>query len=103
MEENLDEFDYMIINVEYLLNGRLSNRIYNYIFETQTNYHSEYQATIPLATLLNASGKQSGIVIPFGGSSMVDGTLLYQWCVRDDGFIMNSKYSGEHIVFYCVI
>ena len=25
MEENLDEFDYMIINVEYLLNGSLKN------------------------------------------------------------------------------
>ena len=25
MEENLDEFDYMIINVEYLLNGSLNN------------------------------------------------------------------------------
>ena len=85
------------------LNGRLSNRIYNYIFETQTNYHSEYQATIPLATLLNAAGKQSGIVIPFGGSSTVDGTMLYQWCLHDDELVMNSKYSGEHIVFYCVI
>ena len=85
------------------LNGRLSNRVYNYIFETQTNYHSEYQATIPLATLLNAAGKQSGIVIPFGGSSTVDGTMLYQWCLHDDELVMNSKYSGEHIVFYCVI
>ena len=27
MEENLDEFDYMIINVEYLLNGRLNTTI----------------------------------------------------------------------------
>ena len=27
MEENLDEFDYMIINVEYLLNGSLNNDI----------------------------------------------------------------------------
>lgn len=26
MEENLDEFDYMIINVEYLLNGSLKNK-----------------------------------------------------------------------------
>ena len=26
MEENLDEFDYMIINVEYLLNGSLNNK-----------------------------------------------------------------------------
>ena len=25
MEDNLDEFDYMIINVEYLLNGSLEN------------------------------------------------------------------------------
>ena len=34
MEENLDEFDYMITNVEYLLNGSLTletftKRIYN--------------------------------------------------------------------------
>ena len=85
------------------LNGRLSNRIYNYIFETQTNYHSEYQATIPLATLLNAAGKQSGIVIPFGGSSVLDGTILYQWYLHDDEFVMNSKNSGEYIVFYCII
>ena len=85
------------------LNGRLSNRIYNYVFETQTNYHSEYQATIPLATLLNAAGKQSGIVIPLGGSSTVDGTLLYQWYLHDDELVMNSKYSGKHIVFYYVI
>ena len=27
MEENLDEFDYMIINVEYLLNGSLNTTI----------------------------------------------------------------------------
>ena len=27
MEENLDEFDYMIINVEYLLNGSLNKTI----------------------------------------------------------------------------
>ena len=73
------------------------------VVEVLGGFNSEYQAIIPLATLLDAAGKQSGIVIPFGGSSMVDGTLLYQWCVRDDGFIMNSKYSGEHIVFYCVI
>ena len=26
MEENLDEFDYMIINVEYLLNGSINDR-----------------------------------------------------------------------------
>ena len=27
MEENLDEFDYMIINVEYLLNGSLKSLV----------------------------------------------------------------------------
>ena len=27
MEENLDEFDYIIINVEYLLNGSLMNNL----------------------------------------------------------------------------
>ena len=27
MEENLDEFDYMIINVEYLLNGSLNSKV----------------------------------------------------------------------------
>ena len=85
------------------LNGRLSNRIYNHIFDAQTNYHSEYQATIPLATLLNAAGRQSGIVIPFGGNSLVDGTLLYQWRLHDDGLVINSKFSGKHIVYYCVI
>ena len=31
MEKNLDEFNYMIINVEYLLNGSLNNVSYGFI------------------------------------------------------------------------
>ena len=95
---------YVQIFVRYIfLNGRLSNRIYNYIFETQTNYHLEYQATIPLTTLLNAAGKQSGIVIPFGGSRIADGTILYQWYLNGNELVMNSKYSEKNILFYYII
>ena len=84
------------------LNFRISNTVFNYKFETETNYHSEYQATIPIVTLLYAAGRQSGIVIPLGGNSTTDGTKIYQWRSNGFEFTMNSKYSGEHIVYYYV-
>ena len=37
MEENLDEFDYMIINVEYLLNGSLNDVHYGFIHRGAIN------------------------------------------------------------------
>lgn len=42
MEENLDEFDYMITNVEYLLNGSLYGVTSN-IFSTLTSDSIEFQ------------------------------------------------------------
>ena len=37
MEENLDKFDYMIINVEYLLNGSLNNKVNKIIYDPSIN------------------------------------------------------------------
>ena len=42
MEENLDEFDYMIINVEYLLNGSLKGVINTKNFEVTDKTILEY-------------------------------------------------------------
>ena len=48
MEENLDEFDYMITNVEYLLNGSLNK----YVSKTSQSYATDNEShTFPINIL----------------------------------------------------
>ena len=74
MEENLDEFDYMIINVEYLLNGSLGT--FDFIPDgSNLNYYTSGVYMIGNTDALeNAPDTSWGILIAFGRS--------YVYCVQ---------------------
>ena len=70
MEENLDEFDYMIINVEYLLNGSLIHYVVGECDVNCETYDNTMKAYVGGTTVDNLSNFISGsIIVPFEGST----------------------------------
>ena len=93
MEENLDEFDYMIINVEYLLNGSLKlgvpivTNIDQGAFEDKNpKYFADLQQGAYIYFLLYGDGKYL-IGFSFGESN----NTFFGWQMLVSGFNTDVK------------
>ena len=94
MEENLDEFDYMIINVEYFLNGRIGFKYYGDAINGTVKVDiGEGCAFVIINNLAYTVGGVYFIQYKYDGTIKVDGIVKSEYTT-----ITNE---GSNIVFSC--
>ena len=101
MEENLDEFGYMIINVEYLLNGSLEKlTVYSETITRTTSGDASFNIglssnrVIVVAAYTNDS--DSGIEVSIVATT--DGSYYARFHNKNDGCIINKEIT-VHIYY----
>ena len=101
MEENLDKFDYMIINVEYLLNGSLEKlTVYSETITGTTSGDASFSIglssnrVIVVAAYTNDS--DSGIEVSIVAAT--DGSYYARFHNKNDGYIINKEIT-VHIYY----
>lgn len=94
MEENLDEFDYMIINVEYFLNGSL-NKVFYAVKETKDANDADFGITCIQPNSNNDTSTHN----PFTDSHTILFTIPYMdasWGYAVQiGVSVANKYNGK--------
>jgi len=94
MEENLYEFDYMIINVESCLNGSLKKlTIYSKTVTDTTSFDASFSTGLSCNSVivLNAYTNDSNSGIEVAIVSVEDGTYYARCYDKSDGYLTNKK------------